>query len=91
MQLKDLEHLLEFKVDTSCPNGPSKVCVKPRSQPCDDCGIIVSNRRVQHKKYASAPHWRSQCMSCNLFKDENGNFTIDPKQQHHYFKALNKK
>lgn len=61
--------------------------LKNTRRPCDDCGNIVDNRRVERRLYTSfRPHWREECMSCHRYRDANGLFTMNAVQIQNYFR-----
>lgn len=49
--------------------GPKVIKVKPIIKKCEDCGAECVNRRVEHKYNERNNSWRSQCLSCKLWRD----------------------
>ena len=75
---KKLGHLVDFIKDKKCPNGPSEAKLKSQTKPCEDCGLIVTDRIVHKRVYRfrSKSEWRVQCRSCMCWQDPEGKFTI---------------
>jgi len=49
---------------------PTPIGLKPHTAPCEDCGEIVTDRKVELKVHQHPkPHWRSRCKACRLTKN----------------------
>ena len=58
------------------------VKIKHQEQPCDDCGLAVTNRRV-HITLNTQPirHYRYYCNKCRLCRNpETGEFDLRPTE-----------
>ena len=67
--------------------------LKPIVKPCEDCGVVVKDRRVHTSLYAyPRPHWRSNCVQCRKTQDPiTKQFTLPTVGAQVYFTAyLNK-
>lgn len=67
---------------------------KPIVKPCEDCGLIVKDRRIQMTMYSyPKPHWRSNCVQCRKTQDpETKKFTVPTQSAQPFFTSyLNKR
>jgi hypothetical protein len=67
--------------------------LKPIVKPCEDCGEVVKDRRVQSTMYSyPKAHWRKNCVQCRKTQDpETKQFTIPTQSAQLYFTAFLKK
>ncbi len=89
--LDDLEEEQEPQV--TGPNqsiGPVITKLKPQQRNCDDCGCVVTNRKVERKlHFTNKPHWREHCVTCNLYKDpRTGKFSLTSKESQMIYQTV---
>lgn len=62
-------------------------------KPCEDCGMIVTDRTVTSRKH-SIPHhhWRKSCSACKMyFNPKSGKWDISSTQLAQYYRHLTRK
>jgi len=62
--------------------APTIVKIKTCQRNCEDCGCVVTDRKVYRKlNTTNRPHWRDYCTACKLYKDpRTGEFSLNSKQ-----------
>lgn len=75
------------------PEQGEKPKFKPQQEVCEDCNLVVENRRVdlwispEGKKHFA--HWKYKCSTCKLYKNPNtGKFDLNHKDAHQVFKTF---
>jgi len=80
---------LEFEL--SKDHNPTRTLaiteIKNSIKACEDCGIQVSNRRVEMKLNTSpAKFWKVRCVNCNLCQNpDTGEFNLTASQLRKYY------
>ena len=47
-----------------------EILKQPKTTQCEDCGMMCTNRIVEHKKRITPEtHWMTKCTECNLCKN----------------------
>lgn len=75
-----IKKLLKFEYDEKLEAAPEiGVKYSPPPAPCEDCGRIVTDRRIWIKRYfAPFDHWREICKGCDKIKNPTtGQFEVD--------------
>lgn len=63
------------------------------AEPCDDCGIWVTDRRLEIIRYDEPKlHYRTRCKNCNLFRHpKTKKFSIPTQQATAFFRGFYRK
>lgn len=83
-QIKELlgERVKWQKPGKGLPAEPPQITVVHHPEPCEDCGITVTDRRIEHRHRESpVKHWTQRCLSCKLMKHpKTGEFEVTPSE-----------
>ena len=81
----DIEELLKqglIKAKTrhqELESTPDSYEVVPQTKDCEDCGKLVSDRRINFQKQTllgrrpNVPHWKIHCSVCNMYRNPLNN------------------
>lgn len=96
--MKYLENLIEQGILKPKPNKPSEEAAQPtyevvhQPKPCEDCGVIVTNR-ILNTRLNKVPfaHYKQQCSICKKYLNpETGAFDCDLPQLNAYYRYKHK-
>ena len=59
-------HNLNTDFNMTPHTGARAFKLKPRSEICDDCGVIVADRTVTYSRSMSTDYWTKKCSNCPL-------------------------
>lgn len=58
-------------------------------KPCDDCGKLVLDRRIESRKvFSPCVHWKNKCVACDKIRNpRTGEWDLEPHTSHYHFKT----
>ena len=59
-------HTLHTDFNMTPHTGVWMFKLKPRTEICDDCGVIVENRSVTYSRSMNTDYWTKKCSNCPL-------------------------
>jgi hypothetical protein len=91
VDLDEDEEVIEEKIfptDINPTRSPLVLAIRHEDKPCEDCGIVGKDRRIECKIYSTGgDHWRKRCTQCNnVYNPDTGKFDLDSRTAHFYFK-----
>lgn len=83
-----VEEEIIYKDGINTSRNPIVLAVKYPDKPCEACGLIGQDRRIECKIYhTGGAHWRQRCSQCNkVLNPDTGCFDLDPGYAHIYFR-----